>query len=133
MIAVLVMEPSAIPLKSSSILLPHHAIILVSTLFDFCIFQQMLSKCLYKYCLDVRVTSILGYQLSVSYCLFSDVEQIKLCHQNVLQIGLSVGIPVTFLLTAIISSLLTLLVTYQCLTRGFWYLRTKKWDMRKRK
>ena len=27
------------------------------------------------------------------------------------------GVPVTFLLTAIISSLLTLLITYQCLTR----------------
>ena len=36
-----------------------------------------------------------------------------------LVIGLSVGIPVTFLLTAIISSLLTLLITYkyQCLPR----------------
>ena len=33
------------------------------------------------------------------------------------QVGLSVGIPVIFLLTAIICSLLTLLVTYQCLTR----------------
>ena len=30
----------------------------------------------------------------------------------------SVGVPVTFLLTAIISSLLTLLITYPCLTRG---------------
>ena len=35
----------------------------------------------------------------------------------VLQLSLGVGIPVTFLLTAIISSLLTLLITYQCLTR----------------
>ena len=65
-------------------------------------------------CLDVCVNSILGYQ-SVSYCLFSDIEQT--CHQNVLQLSLGVGIPVTFLLTAIISSLLTLLITYQCLTR----------------
>ena len=31
-------------------------------------------------------------------------------------LGVEVGIPVTFLLTAIISSLLTLLITYQCLT-----------------
>ena len=71
-------------------------------------------KCLYKSCLDVCVNSILGYQ-SVSYCLFSDIEQT--CHQNVLQLSLGVGIPVTFLLTAIIFSLLTLLITYQCLTR----------------
>ena len=37
--------------------------------------------------------------------------------EYVLQLSLGVGIPVTFLLTAIISSLLTLLITYQCLTR----------------
>ena len=65
-------------------------------------------------CLDVCVNSILGYQ-SVSYCLFSDIE--PTCHQSVLYLSLGVGIPVTFLLTAIISSLLTLLITYQCLTR----------------
>ena len=33
-------------------------------------------------------------------------------------VGLVLGNPVTFLLTAIISSLLTLLITYLCLTRG---------------
>ena len=33
------------------------------------------------------------------------------------QVALGVGIPLTFLLTAIISSLLTLLITYLCLTR----------------
>ena len=49
-----------------------------------------------------------------TYCLFTGLEQI--C-QNVLQLSLGVIIPVTFLLTAIISSLLTLLITYQCLTR----------------
>ena len=35
----------------------------------------------------------------------------------ILPLSLGVGIPATFLLTAIISSLLTLLITYQCLAR----------------
>ena len=35
-----------------------------------------------------------------------------------LPVTLGVGIPVTFLLTAIISSLLTLLITYLCMSRG---------------
>ena len=38
-------------------------------------------------------------------------------------LALGLGIPLTFLLTAIISSLLTLLVTYLCLVTG----RGKKW------
>ena len=40
------------------------------------------------------------------------------CTQQSFALGLGVGIPVTFLPTAIISSLLTLLITYLCLTRG---------------
>ena len=50
--------------------------------------------------------------LTLYYCyyLFPVLAQ-----QECSQLGLSVGVPVTFLLTAIISSLLTLLIT-QCLT-----------------
>ena len=37
--------------------------------------------------------------------------------QQSCSVGLVLGIPVMFMLTAIISSLLTLLITYLCLTR----------------
>ena len=52
-------------------------------------------------------------------CYLSDYYQLftVLPQEEYALLGVEVGIPVTFLLTAIISSLLTLLITYQCLTR----------------